>query len=86
MLDGASSPEALVEEAARLGLSALALTDHDSLAGAVRFWATARRIDPLAHNLLFERFLSDDKFTMPDGWPGRSMHRLGSSCGVLRAA
>ncbi len=23
-------------------------------------------IDPLAHHLLFERFLSSDKFTMPD--------------------
>jgi error-prone DNA polymerase len=28
-LDGASSPESLVEEAARLGLHGLALTDHD---------------------------------------------------------
>ncbi|MCW5879990.1 MAG: error-prone DNA polymerase [Anaerolineae bacterium] len=42
LLDGASSPEALVEEAARLGLSALALTDHDALYGAVRFWRAAR--------------------------------------------
>ena len=30
-LDGASSPEKLVEEAARLGLDGLALTDHDGL-------------------------------------------------------
>jgi len=36
-LDGASGPEDLVEEAARLGLSALALTDHDGYYGAVRF-------------------------------------------------
>ncbi|HYB81432.1 MAG TPA: PHP domain-containing protein, partial [Mycobacterium sp.] len=34
-LDGASTPEELVEEAARLGLRALALTDHDGLYGAV---------------------------------------------------
>jgi error-prone DNA polymerase len=43
LLDGASSPEALVSEAARLGMPALALTDHDSLAGAMRFWTAARR-------------------------------------------
>lgn len=35
-LDGASSPEELLEEAARLGLSGLALTDHDGLYGVVR--------------------------------------------------
>src|ERR1700738_2012790 len=36
-LDGASHPEELAEEAARLGLTALALTDHDGLYGVVRF-------------------------------------------------
>jgi len=36
-LDGASSPEELVEEAVRLGLGALALTDHDGMYGVVRF-------------------------------------------------
>ena len=36
-LDGASHPEELVEEAVRLGLDALALTDHDGLYGVVRF-------------------------------------------------
>jgi error-prone DNA polymerase len=36
-LDGASSPEDMVAEAARLGLQALALVDHDGLPGAVRF-------------------------------------------------
>jgi error-prone DNA polymerase len=36
-LDGASSPEELVEEAVRLGLSALTLTDHDGVYGVVRF-------------------------------------------------
>ncbi|MGH3386323.1 MAG: error-prone DNA polymerase, partial [Nocardioidaceae bacterium] len=35
-LDGASHPEELVEEAERLGLHALALTDHDGLYGIVR--------------------------------------------------
>src|SRR5690606_32421026 len=36
-LDGASSPEELLEEAERLGLSALAIVDHDTFAGLVRF-------------------------------------------------
>ena len=41
-LDGASHPEELAAEAVRLGLSALALTDHDGLYGAVRFAEAAR--------------------------------------------
>ena len=36
-LDGASHPEELAEEAARLGLEACALTDHNGLYGVVRF-------------------------------------------------
>ncbi|WP_182376169.1 error-prone DNA polymerase [Nocardioides sp. WS12] len=36
-LDGASSPGDLVKEATRLGLSGLALTDHDGFAGAPLF-------------------------------------------------
>ncbi|HEX5615138.1 MAG TPA: error-prone DNA polymerase [Acidimicrobiia bacterium] len=43
-LDGASHPEELVEEAARLGLHALAITDHDGLYGAVRFTEAARGV------------------------------------------
>jgi error-prone DNA polymerase len=37
LLDGASSPEALVARAALLGHTALALTDHDDFGGMVRF-------------------------------------------------
>jgi error-prone DNA polymerase len=36
-LDGASHPERLVEQAVRLGLEAVALTDHDGMYGVVRF-------------------------------------------------
>ncbi|AFR48324.1 MULTISPECIES: error-prone DNA polymerase [unclassified Gordonia (in: high G+C Gram-positive bacteria)] len=41
-LDGASMPEELVEEAQRLGLRALAVTDHDGFYGIVRFAEAAR--------------------------------------------
>ena len=43
-LSGASHPEELVEEAERLGLSALAVTDHDGLYGVVRFAEAARAV------------------------------------------
>src|SRR5690606_27576059 len=41
-LDGASQPAELVREAVRLGLTGLALTDHDGLYGVVRFAEAAR--------------------------------------------
>ncbi len=44
-LDGASTPEELVEEAARLNLRAIALTDHDGLYGVVRLAEAARELD-----------------------------------------
>jgi error-prone DNA polymerase len=43
-LDGASSPEELAEEAAHLGLEALAITDHDGFYGVVRFAEAARAV------------------------------------------
>src|SRR5258706_14876944 len=43
-LDGASHPEELAEEAAHLGLEALALTDHDGFYGVVRFAEAAREV------------------------------------------
>ncbi|NMD45179.1 MAG: PHP domain-containing protein, partial [Propionibacterium sp.] len=36
-LDGASSPAALIEQAERLGLHGMAITDHDGFYGVVRF-------------------------------------------------
>ncbi|MBA8795124.1 error-prone DNA polymerase [Friedmanniella endophytica] len=42
-LDGAGDPEALIEEAVRLGLHALALTDHDGFYGVSRFAEAARQ-------------------------------------------
>ncbi|WP_432977303.1 error-prone DNA polymerase [Dactylosporangium sp. CA-233914] len=44
-LDGASHPEELAETAARLGLDAIALTDHDGFYGVVRFAEAARALE-----------------------------------------
>src|SRR5258707_2337434 len=48
-LDGASAPDELVERAVALGLSGLAVTDHNGLYGAVRFVsaAEAARLHPM---------------------------------------
>jgi len=43
MLDGASHPEDLIARARELGMEALAITDHDGLYGAVRFWQAAKQ-------------------------------------------
>ncbi len=42
LLDGADHPETLVQQAAELGMPALALTDHDNVYGAVKFVQTAQ--------------------------------------------
>jgi error-prone DNA polymerase len=44
-LDGASTPEELIEEAVRLDLRAIALTDHDGLYGVVRFAEAAKELN-----------------------------------------
>ena len=43
LLDGASHPEELVARARDLGMPALALTDHDGLYGAVRFYRESKK-------------------------------------------
>ncbi len=46
-LDGASQPEELAEEAARLGLHGLAITDHDGFYGIVRMAEAAEKYPEL---------------------------------------
>lgn len=58
-LDGASNPEELVERAKYLGLSALAITDHDDL-GAVPRFAHAAREHSLDAIIGAELTLEDD--------------------------
>ncbi|UFU04348.1 error-prone DNA polymerase [Ruania suaedae] len=65
-LDGASQPEELVAEAARLGLSALAITDHNGLYGVVRFSEAARAANLPA---LYGAELSLDAPVRPTGMP-----------------
>ena len=43
LLDGSSSPEDMVAQAKAIGLHALAITDHTSISGIVRFAAAAQR-------------------------------------------
>src|SRR4029079_19227161 len=43
-LAGASAPDDLVERAVELGLSGLAVTDHNGLYGAVRFVSAAEAV------------------------------------------
>ncbi|MDR0483222.1 MAG: error-prone DNA polymerase [Cellulomonadaceae bacterium] len=73
-LDGASQPEEMVAEAARLGLSALAITDHDGLYGAVKH-AEAARLAGLGTVFGAELHLSpvDEPTGVPDP---RSEHLL----------
>src|SRR6185436_14345520 len=49
LLDGAIDIDGLVGEAVRLGMGALALTDHGNLFGAIEFYSKARKagINPI---------------------------------------
>nr|WP_307781181.1 error-prone DNA polymerase [Rhabdothermincola sediminis] len=70
-LDGASHPEELVEEAARLGLEALALTDHDGFYGVVRFAEAARALELPT---IFGAELTLDRASAPVGMPDPGVH------------
>ena len=72
-LDGASQPEALAAEAARLGLSALAVTDHDGLYGVVRFAQAAR---DLGLGSVFGAELSMDQSGRATGVPDPQANHL----------
>ena len=69
-LDGASSPEDLVTEAAERGLSALAITDHDGMYGVPQFAQAAARLqasDGIRIGTVFGAELSLD---LPGGQTG----------------
>ncbi len=54
-LTGASHPEELVVRAAELGLSAIAITDQNSLAGVVRAWSALKEMKRETHGALHIR-------------------------------
>ena len=66
-LDGASQPEELAEEAARLGLHGLALTDHDGFYGVARMAEAAEKYAPL--QTMFGAELSLDLTKPQNGEP-----------------
>ncbi len=85
-LDGASHPEELAEEAVRLGLTGLALTDHDGFYGVVRFSEAARE---LGLPTVFGAELSLDLPAPQNGEPdpvGRAPARAGPRAGGVRPA
>src|SRR4030042_3410762 len=43
-LDGASSLQRLLQKTAEMGMPAVALTDHNRLTGAIRFYDAARKL------------------------------------------
>jgi len=61
-LRGASGPEELVDTAARLGYTALAITDECSMAGIVRAYGQARKID--FKLIIGTEFALDDGFKL----------------------
>src|SRR5215208_5034747 len=73
-LDGGSHPEELAEEAARLRLEALAITDHDGMYGVVRFAEAARA---LGLPTIFGAEL-----TVPGAAPARGRPRPGAAAGA----
>ena len=77
-LDGASAPDDLVERAVELGLSGLAVTDHNGLYGAVRFVSAAEAAG--LHPIIgLEIELLDPAVVDPDGIviPARRPRRRG---------
>jgi error-prone DNA polymerase len=69
-LDGASSPEELVAEAAGLGLRALAITDHDGMYGVPQFAQAAARLAQRTGTSLGTVFGAELSLDLPGGQGG----------------
>jgi error-prone DNA polymerase len=69
-LDGASSPEELVAEAAGLGLQALAITDHDGMYGVPQFAQAAARLTQQTGTRLGTVFGAELSLDLPGGQGG----------------
>ncbi|HEY2553386.1 MAG TPA: error-prone DNA polymerase [Streptosporangiaceae bacterium] len=69
-LDGASSPEDLVAEAAERGLSALAITDHDGMYGVPQFAQAAARLQDSTGIRVGTVFGAELSLDLPGGQTG----------------
>ena len=69
-LDGASSPAELVTEAARLGLEALAVTDHDGMYGVPQFAQAAAKLKDRAGVGISTVFGAELSLGLPTGRSG----------------
>src|SRR5690349_12349617 len=79
-LDGASSPAELVAEAARLGLEALAITDHNGMYGVPQFAQAAAKLTEqtgVKLGTVFGAELSVGPGGRPPGNPPRAGDRAG---------
>ena len=81
-LDGASAPDDLVERAVELGLTGLAVTDHNGLYGAVRFVSAAEAVGlhpvvGLEIELLDPVVADPSGIVIPPRRPRRRGHRAG---------
>jgi len=65
-LRGASHPEELVRRATELGLSAIAITDHNSVAGVVRAFAALNELARVDENLALPRLIPGARLILQD--------------------
>lgn len=82
--DGTTSPDAVVREAARLGLGAIALTDHDTTTG----WAEALAAGQRYGVQVFGGIEVSAQVSRPDSWPVSVhllAHRLAPDSPALQA-
>ena len=84
LLRGTTSPEALLAEAARLGMRGLALTDHNNVYGAISFQKTAQALDIqpiLGAELTIESHSAEEK--APSLFMGEGVGGGGRGCAAL---
>src|SRR5215831_19418765 len=85
-LDGASSPAELVAEAARLGLAALAITDHDGMYGVPQFAQAAARLREQAGTGIGTVYGAELSLGLPPGSGGAPGPRPGGAVAAGPAA
>src|SRR5437016_5272096 len=85
-LDGASAPAELVAEAARLGLAALAITDHDGMYGVPQFAQAAARLREQAGPGIGTIFGAELSLGLPPGSGGAPRPRPRGAAAASTAA